>query len=79
MQGVRAFWHRGQYAPSYTWRNRRETTVHRKSRKTVRIELTEAQKKVIREQTGEDVETVELTVEEELEQRVTPRTIGTFF
>lgn len=53
--------------------------MHRKSRKTVRIELTEAQKKTIREQTGEDVETVELTVEEELEQRVTPRSIGTFF
>jgi hypothetical protein len=74
-----AFWHRGQSAPSYTWLTRRETTVHRKSRKTVRIELTEEQKKAIREQTGEDVETVELTVEEELEQRVTPRTIGTFF
>jgi len=53
--------------------------VHRKSRKTVRIELTEAQKKGVREQTGEDVESVELTVEEELEQRVTPRSIGTFF
>lgn len=53
--------------------------MHRKSRKTVRIELTEAQKKAVREQTGEDVESVELTVEEELEQRVTPRSIGTFF
>lgn len=51
----------------------------RKSRKTVRIELTEAQKKLVLEQTGEEVETVELTVQEELEQRVTPRSIGTFF
>lgn len=50
----------------------------RKSRKSIRIELTEAQKKKIREQTGEEVETVEYTVEE-LEQRVTPRSIGTFF
>ena len=55
-----------------------EGAVARKSRKTIRIELTEAQKKQIREQTGEEVETVDFTVEE-LEQRVTPRTIGTFF
>jgi hypothetical protein len=52
--------------------------VARKSRKSIRIELTETQKKQIREQTGEEVETVEYTVEE-LEQRVTPRSIGTFF
>lgn len=52
----------------------------RKSRKTIRIELTEAQKKQIREQTGEDVETVDFTVEEsEQPQRVTPRNSGTFF
>ena len=57
---------------------RREGAVPRKSRKSIRIELTEAQKKQIREQTGEEVETVEYTVEE-LEQRVTPRSIGTFF
>lgn len=52
--------------------------VARKSRKTVRIELTESQKKLIREQTGEDLETVELAVEE-LEKRITPQSIGTFF
>ncbi len=52
----------------------------RKSRKTVRIELTEAQKKQIREQTGEEVETVDYTIEEpEQQQRVTPRNSGTFF
>ena len=52
----------------------------RKSRKTVRIELTEAQKKQIREETGEEVDTVEYTVEEE-EPRVPPppRNSGTFF
>ena len=50
----------------------------RKSRRTIRIELTESQKKQIREQTGEEVESVELTVEE-LEQRIAPRSIGTFF
>jgi len=52
--------------------------VARKSRRTIRIELTESQKKQIREQTGEEVESVELTVEE-LEQRIAPRSIGTFF
>ena len=50
----------------------------RKSRRTIRIELTESQKKQIREQTGEELESVELTVEE-LEQRIAPRSIGTFF
>ena len=50
----------------------------RKSRKSVRIELTESQKKLIREQTGEDLDTVELTLEE-LEKRITPQSIGTFF
>jgi len=52
--------------------------VARKSRRTIRIELTESQKKQIREQTGGEVESVELTVEE-LEQRIAPRSIGTFF
>lgn len=50
----------------------------RKSRKTVRIELTESQKKQIRDETGEELETVELTVEE-LEKRIAPQSIGTFF
>ena len=56
-----------------------EGAVARKSRKTIRIELTDAQKKQIREQTGEDVETVDFTVEEPEQQRVTPRNSGTFF
>jgi hypothetical protein len=51
----------------------------RKSRKTVRLELTEAQRKQIREQTGEEVETVDFTVEEPEQTRSTPRTSGTFF
>jgi hypothetical protein len=42
----------------------------------VRIELTEAQKKLIREQTGEEVETIDFTVEE-AEPRPAPRTGGT--
>ena len=50
----------------------------RKSRKTLRIELTESQKKLIRDETGEELDTVELTVEE-LEKRIVPRSIGTFF
>jgi hypothetical protein len=42
----------------------------------IRIELTEAQKKLIREQTGEEVETIHFTVED-VEPRATPRTGGT--
>jgi hypothetical protein len=38
----------------------------------VRIELTEDQKKQIREATGKDASAIELTVEE-LEERVSPR------
>jgi len=45
---------------------------------TVRIELTEEQRKQLREQTGQDLDTVELTVEQ-LEDRIAPRSIGTFF
>ena len=52
----------------------------RKSRKTVRIELTEAQKKMIREETGEEVDTVDYTVEEEEPKAPPPpRNSGTFF
>lgn len=56
----------------------------RKSRKVIRIELTEAQKKLIREQTGEEVETIHFTVED-VEPPVRGRTggsggtTGTFF
>ena len=48
------------------------------SKQTVRIELTEEQKKQLLEQTGQEVEAVEFKVEP-LEERVTPRSIGTFF
>jgi uncharacterized small protein (DUF1192 family) len=37
----------------------------------VRIELTEEQKKVLREQTGQDATAIEFSVEE-LEQRIAP-------
>ncbi|NIW35212.1 MAG: hypothetical protein GWN32_01105 [Gemmatimonadetes bacterium] len=40
----------------------------------VRIQLTDEQKKQIREATGKDASAVELTVEE-LEERVSPRTM----
>ena len=56
----------------------------RKSRKMIRIALTEAQKKLIRDETGEEVESIDYTVEE-AEPRPTPRTggkggvTGTFF
>jgi hypothetical protein len=43
-----------------------------KEQKHVRIELTEEQKKALREQTGQDANVVEFSVEE-LEQRIAPR------
>ena len=61
-----------------------EAAVTRKSRKVIRIELTEAQKKQIRDETGEEVETIHFTVED-VEPPVKPRTggaggvTGTFF
>lgn len=42
------------------------------SEKKIEIELTEEQKEQIREETGEDADAVELSVEE-LEDRVSPR------
>jgi hypothetical protein len=53
--------------------------VEKRNRKSHRIQLTERQKPLREQIDGSgDVETVELKIEE-LEQRVTPRTIGTFF
>jgi hypothetical protein len=46
--------------------------------KPIRIELTEEQRKKLLEETGKDVDAVELNVEP-LEERITPRSIGTFF
>ena len=45
-----------------------------KEQKEVRIELTEEQKKAIREQTGQEATAIEFTVEE-LEQRIAPRRV----
>jgi len=42
-----------------------------KQEKTVRIELTEEQKKAVREQSGQDASSIEFTVEE-LEDRIAP-------
>jgi hypothetical protein len=50
--------------------------VEKRKRKTLRIELTPDRKQD--EQSRGEAETVELKVEE-LERRVTPRPIGTFF
>lgn len=44
----------------------------------VRIELTEEQRKKLLEVTGQEVEAVNLQIEQ-LEERITPRSIGTFF
>jgi hypothetical protein len=54
--------------------------VKRRTRKSIRIELAPELETQPREQTGGSgsVESVELKIEE-LEQRVTPRPIGTFF
>ena len=46
--------------------------------KSVRIELNEEQKKKDREHSDSDHDAVELKVDEELEDRITP-SIGTFF
>ena len=45
--------------------------------KSVRIELNEEQKKKDHEQSDTDLDSVELKVDQELEDRITP--IGTFF
>lgn len=45
---------------------------------TIRIELTEAQRKELRDQTGQDVQVLELDLTE-MEPRVAPTRIGTFF
>ncbi len=44
-------------------------------KKPIRIELTEEQKKLIREATGKDASAIELTAEE-LESRVSPAKLG---
>jgi hypothetical protein len=41
-------------------------------KKTVQIELTAAQKKLIKEETGKDATAIKLTAEE-LEERISPR------
>jgi hypothetical protein len=41
---------------------------------TVRIQLTEEQKKLVREQIGQDANAIEFSVEE-LEQRIAPRSM----
>lgn len=43
----------------------------KKDQKQIRIELTEEQKRVLREQTGRDAEAISFTVEE-LEERIAP-------
>ena len=52
--------------------------MDRKPQRPVRIDLTPDQKRHPREQAGDDADAVELKVNE-LEERVTPRPIGTFF
>lgn len=47
--------------------------------RTLRIELTDDQKKKVRDQLGEDLDTVELKVDEGLEDRISPTSVGTFF
>jgi hypothetical protein len=58
---------------------RRNSRIHaestmgqqREPKETVRIELTEEQKKALREQTGQEATAIEFSVEE-LEQRIAP-------
>jgi hypothetical protein len=51
--------------------------VKKDPKRTVRIELTEEQKQKVRDQLGHEVDSVELRVDEHLEDRITP-SIGTF-
>ena len=46
-------------------------------KKTIRIELTDEQKRQIRSQTGKDAKAIELSAED-LEERVSPGTTGGF-
>ena len=48
-----------------------------KGKKTIRIELTDEQKRQIRSQTGKDAKAIELSAED-LEERVSPGTTGGF-
>ncbi|MGH9887229.1 MAG: hypothetical protein ACREBE_17005 [bacterium] len=52
--------------------------MEKKPRKSARIELTPQSKKPPREQSTDESEGVDLKLDE-LEERVTPRPIGTFF
>ena len=52
--------------------------MEKKPRKAVRIELTSEPKKAPKELSGDEADGTELKVDE-LEERVTPRPIGTFF
>lgn len=53
--------------------------MKKESPKSVRIELTDDQKKKVRDQLGHELESDELRVEEQLEDRIAPKSIGTFF
>ena len=46
-------------------------------KKTIRIELTDEQKRLIREETGKDAKAIELTVED-LEERLSPTARGSW-
>ncbi len=53
--------------------------MKKETKNVVRIELTDEQKKQVRDQLGEERDAVELRVESELEERTTPSKVGTFF
>lgn len=52
--------------------------MENKPRKSGRLDLTPASKKEPRKPSGDDADSTELKLDE-LEERVTPRPIGTFF
>lgn len=52
--------------------------MEKKPPRTIRLQLTDEQRKQLLERTGEHVEAVELRLDE-LEERIAPRSIGTFF
>jgi hypothetical protein len=57
------------------WTRTTETTMSQSENKSVKITLTEEQKKQLKQETGQDASTISFSVEE-LEARIAPRGIS---
>jgi hypothetical protein len=63
---------------AYAVPERRLEMEPKNPKQTVRIQLTDEQKKQLLEETGQQIEAVVFNVEQ-LEDRITPKSIGRFF